>query len=352
MSLDNVFMGKKVVQQIYLKNALIYQSKGWETLPSAPQVEWTKSFGIWPTDYSSFDFAIDKENNIYICFIGYIYKISSEGVLIWKKTMYGSNKICIDQNNNIYLAQCNSTNNTPFINQLDTSGNIIKRIQVHNTRINATGISGFTYDRNYLYIASYMNADGTNIFLHKVDKNLNNSVNLQFKGNEMGNLTTSLDSPYLYYGLEYLYQIKKEVASKPTNIRKNSSIQNIITDNLDNVIFSNVNNTYKYNIESQQITEIPIVSSNGSHSICLDYQQNLYSLKLQTQHLPSTANLVKTSSDGTLIYNIQIIVNDSITGLDLSNLIVDNNGNIYVAYQNDNKELLITKIINLVKKGN
>lgn len=356
MSLDNVFMGKKVVQQIYLKNALIYQSKGWETLPSAPQVLWTKNFGS--VENYPWDCAVDQENNIYIVYSNRIYKISSEGVLIWKKQMSGLYKICIDQNNNIYLAQVsafelNDSSYSAIINQIDSNGNVLNRIKVHGYLTNV--ITGFTFDRDYLYISSIYNPDGKNIMLYRVDKDLKNSVNLGYNGTtSMDNIVTSLDCPYIYYGTDTMYQIKKEgiTVSKPTKIKDLLSIKNIIIDNLGNVIFSNESYTYKYNIASQQITEMPIVSNYVSKSICLDYQKNLYSLNLHVSNSPFTANLVKTSSDGTSIYNTQIVVNDSYLGLDDSMLIADNNGNIYYAYQNDNKELLITKIINLIKKGN
>lgn len=355
MSLDNVFMGKKVVQQIYLKNALIYQSKGWETLPSSPQVLWTKSYGSRTDSFQ--DCAFDQDNNIYIVFTNWIYKISSEGMLIWNKTMEYSYKICIDQNNNIYLAQItyfqkNDTIRSVIISQLDTNGNVINRIKVHNYTSNI--VTGFTFDKNYLYISSIYNIDRSNSMLFRVDKDLKNSVNLIANGASMNNLVTSLDCPYIYYGEDAMYQIKKEGTNVATStkIKDLPSIKNIVIDNLGNVIFSNNRNTYKYNIATQQVAGIPITSTNANKSMCLDYQQNLYSLNLQLSKSPFTASLVKTSSDGTLIYNSQIVTNDSDFWLNNGMLIADNKGNIYFIYKNSNNELLITKIINLVKKGN
>lgn len=355
MSLDNVFMGKKVVQQIYFKNALIYQSKGWETLPSAPQVLWTKSYGS-QTDYFQ-DYAVDQDNNIYIVFTNWIYKISAEGKLIWNKTMNYSYKICIDQNNNIFLAQIiyfqqNDSVRSVIISQLDTNGNVINKIKVHNYTSNQ--ITGFTFDKNYLYISSIYNPDGSNSMLFRIDKDLKNSVNLILNGKPMYNMVTSLDCAYIYYGEDAMYQIKKEGinVAAPTKIKDLPSIKNIVIDNLGNVIFSNNRNTYKYNIATQQVAAIPITSTGSNKSMCFDYQQNLYSLNLQLSKSPFTANLVKTSSDETLIYNSQIVTNDSDYGLNNGMLIADNNGNIYFAYKNKNNEFLITKIINVVKKGN
>lgn len=355
MSLDNVFMGKKVVQQIYFKNALIYQSKGWETLPSAPQVLWTKSYGSQTDSFQ--DYAVDQDNNIYIVFTNWIYKISSEGKLIWNKTMNYAYKICIDQNNNIYLAQIiyfqqNDTIKSVIISQLDTNGNVINKIKVHDYTSNV--VTGFTYDKDYIYISSIYNPDGSNSMLFRIDKDLKNSVNLILNGKPMYNMVTNLDCPYIYYGEDAMYQIKKlgTNVTTSTKIKDLPSIKNIIIDNLGNVIFSNEQYTYKYNIASQQITEMPIVSNSTNKSMCLDYQQNLYSLNLQLSKSPFTANLVKTSSDETLIYNSQIVTNDSVFGLNNGMLIADNNGNIFFAYKNKNNEFLITKIINLVKKGN
>lgn len=354
MSLDNVFMGKKVIQQIYLKNALIYQAKGWETLPSSPQVLWNKSYGSQQNTFK--DCAVDQDNNIYIAFPDWIYKISSEGILIWKNQMLGLEKICVDQNNNIYLSQItyfeqNDNNKSVIISQLDTNGNVINKIKVHDYMSNV--VTGFTYDKDYLYVSS-KSIPSANIVLFGVDKKLKNSVNLHFSGKEMDNMATSLDSPYIYYGLDALYKIKKQKTdiSLPIKIKDMYPINNIVIDKLGNVIFSNENDTYKYNISSQQVTAIPIVSNAVHKSICLDYQQNLYSLNLQLNNNPFTANLVKLSSDGTLIYNTHVISNDSDSGLNNGMLIADNNGNIYFAYKNKNNEFLITKIINLVKKGN
>lgn len=354
MSLDNVFMGKKVVQQIYLKNALIYQAKGWETLPSSPQVLWNKSYGSQQNTFK--DCAVDQDNNIYIAFPDWIYKISSEGILIWKNQMSGLEKICVDQNNNIYLSQItyfeqNDNDKSVIISQLDTNGTVINKIKVHSYFSNI--VTGFTFDKDYLYVSSKA-SPSANIVLFGVDKRLKNSVNLHFSGKEMDNMATSLDSPYIYYGLDALYKIKKQKTdvSLPIKIKDMYPINNIVIDNLGNVIFSNENDTYKYNISSQQVTAIPIVSNAVHKSICLDYQQNLYSLNLQLNNNPFTANLVKLSSDGTLIYNTQVISNDSDSGLNNGMLIADNNGNIYFAYKNKNNDFLFTKIINLVKKGN
>ena len=63
MTLSNIFFGKKVVQQAYLNNALIYQSKGWKTLPSTCSEVWTKELGIVDTDTIN-QCLIDTNNNI------------------------------------------------------------------------------------------------------------------------------------------------------------------------------------------------------------------------------------------------------------------------------------------------
>ena len=351
MSLDNVFTGKKVVQQIYLKNALIYQSKGWETLPSAPQVEWTKNYSGTGTGIVN-NCAVDQDNNIYIAFQNFVYKISADGLLLWRKAFSGAQKICIDQDNNIYLAQLayyNQSDNgkSPIINQIDTNGNLIKRLRAIDYI--ADSITGFTFDRNYLYIASQYSSQYQH--LCKVDKGLQNSVDLNIN-DSIYNLVTSETSQYIFYSDGYnLYQIKKDdLKSSPISISSSHyMIQNMILDDLGNLIFYDGHIVFKYNIETKLVTKMPTLLESNNSTMCIDYQQNFY---LIWAYSTSMVNLVKYSSDNTQIYN-SFVIDTAFQGAATNGkLIADHNGNIYYIYLNSNTEVTVTKIINLVKKGN
>lgn len=358
MSLDNVFMGKKVVQQIYLKNALIYQSKGWETLPSAPQVEWTKNFGTVST--FSGDCAVDQDNNICIATFNYIYKISSEGDLIWKKLNANSigMKMCIDHDNNIYIA---TPDNPAKLQKLDKNGNVLA------TGANSNPIdtfSGFIVDNNNLYLAGQKDNHQYDHF-YVLDKSLNL---VQSEDVHADALVTSDNSPYIYFGKgSFLYRIEKNnfrgilnsnlpvINEKPPydTIYVGANIIKLAMDDMGNIYYiTNSYGIYKCNINTKNITKL-VDGTYAMGGLCIDYQKNIYCLKYSISGAsPYPANLVKTSSDGTLIYDTPIVKNDSEAGLRQGAVIADNNGNIYFIYQNYSGELLITKIINLVKKGN
>lgn len=357
MSLDNVFMGKKVVQQIYLKNALIYQSKGWETLPSAPQVEWTKSFGT--TEYTPQDYSVDKENNIYIVFVNCIYKISSEGDLVWKKTISFSPgiKMCIDHDNNIYIA---IPDNPSEVQKLDKNGNVVKTV---NLSYRMDRFSDFISDNDNIYLSGTYNNHYDDYF-YVLDKSLNI---IQHRNTRADALITSDESSYIYFSNELkLKYIEKsnfisgdEISiniNPPYNITTSSAnIIKLIMDDMGNIYYITESlGVYKYNINTKNTTKISD-AMNVRIGLCLDYQKNIYCLKYSRSDSSSIAylaNLVKTSSDGTLIYDTQIFKTDSDTNLINGGLFADNNGNIYFIYKNSNNEILITKIINLVKKGN
>lgn len=357
MSLDNVFMGKKVVQQIYLKNALIYQSKGWETLPSAPQVEWTKSFDA----INSFpgDCAVDQENNIYIGLFNCIYKISSEGSLLWKKTISGSanSKMCIDHDNNIYIA---APDNPAKLQKLDKNGNVLATGVTSNP---IDTFSDFIVDNNNLYLAGHKNNHQYDYF-YVLDKSLNV---IQYKNTEADALITSDNSPYIYFSTHaFLYRIEKNNFSGISNSNLpvinekppydtttvSANIIKLAMDDMGNIYYiTNSYGIYKCNINTKNITKL-FDGKYAMGGLCIDYQKNIYCLKYSfSGNSPYPANLVKTSCDGTLIYDTQIVKSDS-DSLLKGVVIADNNGNVYFIYKNINDELLITKIINLVKKGN
>ena len=86
MTLSNVFIGKKVVQQIYMNNALIYQANGWQSLPSTPQIVWQKQCGTGMSPYSS---AFDSKNNLVISYYYsnacWLMKLDPDGNVLFNK---------------------------------------------------------------------------------------------------------------------------------------------------------------------------------------------------------------------------------------------------------------------------
>lgn len=356
MTLSNVFMGKKVVQQIYFNNALIYQAKGWETLPCAPTEVWTKS-------YDSINLikncAVDQDNNIYIVIeSGYVFKISPEGIVLWSKSFGIPIKICIDQKNNVYLVQLTyyKTNNfrSAVVSQLDSEGNIINSINASNN-VTIDQVTDFVVDNNYLYVSVGYYAYGTNYLLFRIDKNFKNSCNISMSSG-LDYLTTNNTCPYIYWASGVtLYQIAKDTIgnSNAKGISINdgfspSTITNIVMDDIGNLIYStNKEGTYRYNIDTKKFIKIPYLYSSTNSTMCIDYQQNFYGINADNTNL--VAKLFKVSSDNTIIYNTQILKGDS--NFTDGRLIADNNGNIYYIYKKAAGQLMVTKLINVIKKG-
>ena len=194
--------------------------------------------------------------------------------------------------------------------------------------------------------------------IYKVDKKLINSdfFNPGFLISfNVNNLATTETCPNIYFtNGNSLYQMKKGTSTFliAAQIGSNNTIDSSILDNLGNVILSSSEGIFKYNIDTKQQTKIMNMgTASYNFSLrCIDYQQNLYGISFSnTPNNKVLTDLFKISSDNTLIYNSRIINDSNATS---GRLTVDNNGNIYYVYRNFNYELLITKIINLVKKGN
>lgn len=351
MTLSNIFFGKKVVQQAYLNNALIYQSKGWETLPSTCTEVWTKEFGIVNTD--TFDQCLtDINNNIYVLTHYQIFKLNSEGTLIWSKTIADIQRIAIDTNNDVYIALADT--NYSYIAKLDNNGNIENKFKASGYLCNV--ITNFTVDDNYFYLSGNYNND-TNRWFYEIDKQgkLIKKIDLN-----LDKSTLVANDSFLYAGLENkLIKIDKSNISNYTPVCTTPSsytIGNVVLDGLGNAIVTDIYGAvYKYNFENKVTTEYSrrIVDSNPT--IALDYQKNLYFISDESNGTGNILGLIKFSSDGTLIFDTQILINHD-TSMFHGKLDVDNNGNIYYLYNkynsNLNYSLMVKKIINIEQKGN
>lgn len=352
MTLENVFVGKKVVQQIYLNNAIIYQSKGWETLPCAPTEVWTKTCGNNSTIYNS---AVDMDNNIYIATFNAVYKVNSDGILIWKKDFSGETRIGVDKDNNIFVAL-----RTPRVSgiyydiniyKLDSDGNILATNNKVNDGLVIDTLFGFTVDNSSVYVSMYYSTNNNNNYIYKLDNSLKNKTNMNISARC---LATTSESPYLYFGSGIdLRRVEKNnfnnsICVNNNQIRDYQSdvIINTVVDSMGNVFYdTQANGAFKYNPQTQKITRVTDITNN---MLCLDYQQNLYSFYINSVG-SYYFKLIKVSSDGTLIYNSKVITASS--GLLYGVLTIDNNGNIYYIYRNDQQQITITKMINVIKKG-
>lgn len=352
MTLSNVFIGKKVVQKIYLSNALIYQSKGWETLPSTVQEVWTK-------DYSNFrsidNCIVDLNNYIYLLSGNLLYKLDPEGTVVWSKTFPGAVKLRVDNDNILYVISIkqkpsSSDSDVAFVSKVDDMGNILEEADISGNYIIAT-ITNFIIDDNYLYVSTRTGSiSGTYYHLFKVDKNLKliaqNDIAIS------GDTLTTDEGPYLYFfnSSQLLRVEKKDLTDWAVLFNGTSSADSAAMDELGNIIYSTNNSIYRYNLDSKTTTLVKSSNNSLCKQFCIDHQQNICSIN-GNNSAGYRINLVKISSDNTVIYDIKI---DSAPANYVLNgkLVVDNNGNIYYLYVNSSYQLIIKKLINLVKEGN
>lgn len=348
MTLSNVFIGKKVVQQIYMNNALIYQAKGWETLPSTVQEVWTKKYN----NFSRGTCTIDLNGYIYYADGVSLSKLDSDGMLLWQKVYPGAYKVCIDSDNTPYLASKKQRSEYSgygvIINKIDESGNSIQEAFISGN-YSVDNITNFIMDNNYFYVSTiYVNGSDRYPHLFKADKNLKM---IAVVDTDPTNLVTTNEDQYLYYfnGNQVFKRAKSNLGYAGAVFQANNSINSISLDKLGNIVYSAGNDLYKYNLSRNSIDIVKGVSNSYCKQFCIDYQQNIYSINgdIRTSY---KINLVKVSSDNTVIYDINIgeeLTNNILYG----ELLVNNNGNIYYRYTNNSNQLVIKKLINLVKKG-
>lgn len=101
MTLSNIFIGKRVVQQTFLNDAQIYQSKGWQPLPSTMQIVLEKNYT--EVDNSTIvSVKTDSNSNIVIDKQSEILKTDSDGELLWQRKISNTvTDIVISENDNI-----------------------------------------------------------------------------------------------------------------------------------------------------------------------------------------------------------------------------------------------------------
>lgn len=357
MTLSNIFFGKKVVQQAYLNNALIYQSKGWETLPSTCSEVWTKSYDK-VKDVCSV--AKDNSDNLYVAsinstspFITSVYKIDSEGNVIWKYTIGGATtpiRIVVFSTY-IYCSYTLFKNNDyyGYVAKIDANGNLISTTDVHS----------IVPDSSYYYFND-IQKDNNNIYaitpshLLKLNQDLkviDGIVTSSYTGYEASKIAIN-NGPYIFVGTgNYGFRLDKSnlknIIMLPSGGLGNTYyISSLKMDNIGNLYAGSFNYplaALKYDVKTCKL--ITTLFACLSYDICTDSQESVY-----FAYFNSYPKLRKYSSDGTLIWdNIQIPVLD--TSTNNIKVITDSNNNIYVAYIDSNGMLAIKKFINLVKEN-
>lgn len=339
MTLENIFFGKKVVQKAYLNNALIYESKGWQTLPSTCTEVWTKSY----EKVGSIGAIVkDEDDNIYIGSGNTVYKVAPDGNLKWKCAVDEVTAIVVYPTY-IYCSYLTRTvsDTKGYLAKIDINGNLISTVETDSFLPTSTGIYIVDMQRDDDYIYAI-----TNSYIFKLNSNLgvisytnvpDTALCLATNNNQYVVVGT------INYGVRFVKndfnKATKLVGSGTSFITKSIAIDSIGNVYLASNQYAGVN---KYNIESCKL--LTTFTSYQTFALCTDNQENVY-VEYRSE-ANNTYCLKKYSSDGTLIWeNVPIpTANNNVK------VITDSNGNIYVAYIDSNSMLTIRKLINLVKE--
>ena len=145
MDLSNIFIGNKVVQRAYYRDALLYKSNGWETLPSTFQKVFTKNYNM-----GTFRAATtDLDNNLYIATSGgYISKLDPDGNIIWQKS-YISDWTDVD---------LKISNNKIFCVFVLTNGTTVGQLQCLVIDVNGKQIANYEFEKIFNCIVDMRNA--------------------------------------------------------------------------------------------------------------------------------------------------------------------------------------------------
>lgn len=363
MTLSNIFFGKKVVKQAYLNNALIYQSNGWETLPSTCTKVWEKDYNI----NSDLKMLItDVDNNIFAINNSNLYKFDQDGNVLWQKQVadngYNLTMLKKDKTtNNMFIVESNiSDKNTQLhllITEYNNNGEKVNDYDILKIcQLSINTISSVAIDSRYLFISvfymdsSYNHSNEYLIKIDKIAKEVVQKTNVFIANNTLVNfsntcLCTEVNDSFSSGVLKRFD--KDDLSNSSTidtlgNANSDYNITSMITDEFGNLIYkTNNNGIFKYSISNNTKIVLPVNPNNENNSLCIDNEQNVYVIEYIRSS--SITNLVKISSDNTLIY--RIVITDSIN----PNLVVDQLGNIYYTWTYEN-QTHITKLINLVKE--
>lgn len=358
MTLSNVFIGKKVVQQIYLNNAIIYQSKGWETLPCAPTEVWTKNYDTAGNEYIRAA-DIDKNDNLYVLTsIGNVYKINPDGEIMWKK-YYTASFLKIDRDNNIYLVgykKIDANNNDSIIIKIDDNGSVVEEFDI-------TKLSDYSYLNNLESLA----IDSSNFYIIYSSGGSHYFVvfsktgKLLFKTASYNCNQVATDNGQYYYinNKEDILKCNKSNFSSELVINKSVPKYGysgddipiyMLMDNMGNLIYrSYYSGMFKLDPVGKLLSKAGGMGNSSIKTNVVDYQNNVYGINKPNT---SQVNLKKVSSDGTVIYDTAMIKNP--TNIDYvyrGKLAVDYNGNIYYVYTDSDCILRVKKMIEVIKKG-
>lgn len=351
MTLSNIFFGKKVVLQAYYKNALIYQSQGWQNLPTNCLQVWDKGTGFGD-QCDSYLAKVDNKNNLIVSGNksgnSKLLKISSDGDVIWSVNIpTSSNGLIVGENDKIYCLTSQGINGS-FVSYLkiyDTNnGTEIKTIDITKA-IGSPSLAGvgLAADSQFIYCL---------LQLKLVVFNYNGElVKPAFQLDNYANCIAADLKKYIYIGYaEGTVRYDKSNLNNQLKVDRNPMppATQIACDGLGNM-YELANSSYLDKVwsESGKILYTYSIDANSYDRIfssCTDYKNNVYYLKYVNY---TGKNMLMGYNPDTSVKWSGIEVNSSTW----NNVIVaDSLGNIYVVYSGkDDQKLRIKKLINVVK---
>jgi hypothetical protein len=372
--LSNIFIGDKVVQQVYLNDALMYQSNGWQALPTTPQEVWVKQYpmGTHPVPISITLYAlsaIDSANNIIIVEGDIITKIDSEGVVIWTTKLQEAPNVytifCflqIDSDDNIWLA----ANKTFY--EFDSSG---KQLQSFVLPSYYDFFNDFTVYKDKIYIIARYTNTGIDYNYHilvfdkqgnvlKTISNITDNHNINRSAYILPQEDNIITITYNDY-IKKIDIINGTVAGSRTINSDSSLVCGATTDIYGNIYVAKQSSDciYKYdaNLNLLWKSDFPAdqfpkgYETNHLGSLSLDSNNCIYlSVWLYNSNKINLIEIARYETNGTLSWS-SVYSNDASHGYGcLSQITQDKKGNVYTPVLNNNA-IELHKLINLTKEN-
>lgn len=357
MTLSNVFMGKKVVQQIYMNNALIYQANGWQPLPSTPQTVWQKILGNGNAYYSV---KFDNNNNLVMTYYynnaTWAMKVDPDGNVLWNNRIDTTDNvqldIYIDKNNYIYCVTTYTTGQYIYksvIRKIDSNGNLVKSVDITIDISRHKPIS-ITYDENYIYILD----NSSCIYTYDLSGTL---ISAKSGITYSSSRCIFANQDYILIGASTaIYKVPKSGIGNSTKngveICNYTYANKMKFDQYNNLYYMSGSGSINEPTEQHELTKFSLVDNKKSWpsiamlsssyiiDFCIDYQCNIYVLCYDSSVSKYLMN--KYGADGTLQWST-----DLYNPFSNAVVAVDTNGNVYQV----GASLCIKKLINLIKKG-
>jgi hypothetical protein len=370
--LSNIFVGDRVVQQMYLNDALMYQSNGWQQLPTTPQEQWKKEYLYDTTNINKSIYSVtDSSNNIYIMQGYTITKIDTEGNQLWRHSYaplsYAAEcmQLILDSDNTLWFIDTHAIYNVSSIN-----GSLIKSVAIADSTNIAYSLVVLSDE---IYLATYYNGDA--IYLYKFDKNLSQI----YEHNLLGIMSGQTSGyPHIFYrkSSNALYIILNNIIYKLDEANKqllytdtvyssagiisnyaiaeaysidkydNMYIVSLYVDSPNNALLLTKFNAARDKLWTKVITTYTINIYHYNVNISSNSDDTVYITCLAYISPNTMVDIYKIETDGTYSWNKSIQVDNHNTCS--FQPCVDSYNNIYIPtiYQDD---IIVHKFLNLVK---